>query len=145
MSFPYTEPNKEITSSFGSFKGGSSNSDESVMRAFREGGDTAFSTGGGSSGEAISFPFPLEVVGTTQWGHASRPSTTSPRNGGRSFSLGTPTGLQRRTSFIWGCCGSSLSGLSRILHWLRDKGSSLSLGRPLESRWLPHLGHTLSL
>ena len=58
-SFPYTDPNKEITSSSGSFKSHSSNNVEFDMSASREEGDANFSMDGGGFEEATCLPFLL--------------------------------------------------------------------------------------
>ena len=71
-SFSCIDPNKEITSSYGFFRSGSSNNDKSEMSTFREGGDTSFSTYEGGSKEATAFPFPFASVGTLPGGRMTR-------------------------------------------------------------------------
>ena len=74
-SFPYTAPNEAITSSFGSFKSGSSNSDVSDMSTFREEGDDGFSVGEGGPEYAIVGPFPSLSDATPREGLDLPPST----------------------------------------------------------------------
>ena len=134
--FPYTETSPEMTSSSRSFKSGSSNIVKSAMRASKEGGYAASSTGGGSSGDVVAFPFPLPTMSTNR-GDVPRGLPLSlylPKEGGRSLLLNTTTVLQGKTPFILNCGDSNPRGLPGGLPRPRDKGSSTSLGRPLRRR-----------
>ena len=94
-SFPYTAPNKEITSLSRSFKSGSLNNDESNMSASREGGDDGFSNGGGGLELATTFPFPLVPEATPWEGRSLTPfnnSYPSSRLGGRTTLLSRYSG-----------------------------------------------------
>ena len=145
--FPYTETSPEMTSYSGSFKSNSSNIVKSAMRTSKKRGYPPSSTGGGSSGDVVAFPFLLPTMGTNR-GNMPRGLLLSlyfPREGGRSLLLNATTVLQGKTPFILNCGDSSPRGLSGGLPWPRDKGSSPSLGRPLRSRPLPQLRHAFRL
>ena len=65
-SFPYIDPNEEITSSSGSFRRGSSDSGRSDKSASRDGGDVDFSMSDWGSEEATAFPFPFSSLRDSQ-------------------------------------------------------------------------------
>ena len=62
-SFPYTDPNEEITFSSGSFRNGSSNNERSDMSASMGGGDADFSTDGGGLKRLLPSLSPMRKLG----------------------------------------------------------------------------------
>ena len=93
-SFPYIDPDEEITSSSGSFRSCSSNNNMSNMSASREGRDAGLSTDGGGYDKATPFPFPFAPVGTPREGAQTTLDNSYPflRLGGRTVLLGWCSG-----------------------------------------------------